>query len=40
MFPVLDLYYTDHAQHPIVAGEDLDDLNRDLADVLSIGLHY
>ena len=31
----LDLYHTDPALHLITAGEDLDDLGRDLSDDLS-----
>ena len=33
MFPGLDLYYPDPAQHLTTAGEDLDDLDRDLSDL-------
>ena len=32
MFPRLDLYCTDPAQPLTTAGEDLDDLDRDLSD--------
>ena len=35
MLPGLDLYYTDPALNLITAGEDLDDLGRDLSDDLS-----
>ena len=31
MFPGLDTYYADPAQHLITAGQDLDDLDRDLS---------
>ena len=33
MFPGLDLYCTDPAQHLTTAGEDLSDLDRDLSDL-------
>ena len=33
LLPVSDLYYTDLAQHLIMAGEDIDDLDRDLSDL-------
>ena len=33
MFPGLDLYCTDLPQHLKTAGEDLDDLDRDLFDI-------
>ena len=33
MFPALDLYRTDPAQHLITAGQDLSDLHRDLYDL-------
>ena len=33
MFPGLDLYCTDPAQYLTTAGEDLDDLDRDLSDL-------
>ena len=34
MFPGLDLHYADPAQHPRRAGEELDDLDHDLSDLL------
>ena len=33
MFPGLDLYYTVPAQRLITAGQDLDDLDRDISDL-------
>ena len=33
MFPGLDLYYEDPAQHLITAGQAIDDLDRDLCDL-------
>ena len=39
MFPGLDLYCTNPAQHPMTAGEDLDDLcdlDRDLSNVCNV----
>ena len=37
MFPGLDLYYADPAQHLEAAGEELDDLDHDLSvDDLSV----
>ena len=33
MFPGFDLYYTDPAQRLRMAGQDLDDLGRDLSDL-------
>ena len=33
MFPGLELYYIDPAQHLVTAGEDLYDLDRDLSDL-------
>ena len=38
MFPGLDLYYTDPAQHLITAGEDPDDLDRDLSDLSDLSV--
>ena len=32
MFPALDMYYADPAQPLTTAGEELDDLDRDLSD--------
>ena len=39
MFPGLDLYHTDPAQHLITAGEDLDDLY-DLSDISDLSDVY
>ena len=33
MFPGLDMYYVDPGQHLTTAGEELDDLDRDLSDL-------
>ena len=36
MFPGLDLYYADPAQHVITAGHDLDYLDRGLSDMSEV----
>ena len=37
MFPELDLFYTDPAQHSITAGDDLDDLfDHELSDLSDV----
>ena len=36
MFSGLDLYCTDPAQHLTTAGQDLDDLDRDLSDLSEV----
>ena len=36
MFPGLDLYYTDPAQHLTTGSEELDDLDNDLCEVCKV----
>ena len=38
MFPGLDMYYVDPGQHLTTAGEELDDLDRDLSDLSEVYL--